>query len=136
MATAAKKTPAAPKRAPSLGSQIDAMWALREKKRALEASAKEIEEQILAAEADLMEAMEANGVEKMTGRHASVSVSTSIVASVTDWDELWKFILKTKNTQLLQRRVSDPAYRELLEMGKKVPGAESFNKKRLNLRAI
>lgn len=133
---AAKKAPAAPKRALSPGAQIDSLFALREKKRALESAANEVAEQISAAETELIETMTANGVDKMTGKLASVSISTSIVASVGDWDELWKFITKTKNTQLVQRRVSDPAYRELLEMGKIVPGVTPFEKQRLNLRAI
>lgn len=133
---AAKKAPAAPKRALSPGAQIDSLFALREKKRALESAANEVASQISVAETELMETMAANGVDKMTGKLASVSISTSIVASDIDWDELWKYILKTKNTQLLQRRVSDPAYREILEMGKKVPGVTPFEKQRLNLRAI
>ena len=131
MATAATRKPK-----PSLGAQIDKMWEIREKKRTLEASIKDLDGQLATIEAELMEDMEANGVDKMTGKHAGVSITSNTVAHVTDWDEMWKFILKTKNTQLLQRRVSDPAYRELLEMGKKVPGAEAFTKKRLNLRSL
>lgn len=129
-------TTATRKSKPSLGAQIDKMWDIREKKRALEASIKDLDGQLATIEAELMEDMEANGVDKMTGKHAGVSITSNTVAHVTDWDEMWKFILKTKNTQLLQRRVSDPAYRELLEMGKKVPGAEAFTKKRLNLRSL
>ena len=131
MATAATRKPK-----PSLGAQIDKMWDIREKKRTLEASIKDLDGQLATIEAELMEDMEANGVDKMTGKRAGVSITSNTVAHVTDWDEMWKFILKTKNTQLLQRRVSDPAYRELLEMGKKVPGAEAFTKKRLNLRSL
>ena len=131
MATAATRKPK-----PSLGAQIDKMWDIREKKRTLEASIKDLDGQLATIEAELMEDMEANGVDKMTGKHAGVSITSNTVAHVTDWDEMWKFIIKTKNTQLLQRRVSDPAYRELLEMGKKVPGAEAFTKKRLNLRSL
>ncbi len=131
MATTATRKPKL-----SLGAQIDKMWDIREKKRSLEASIKDLDGQLATIEAELMEDMEANGVDKMTGKHAGVSITSNTVAHVTDWDELWKFILKTKNTQLLQRRVSDPAYRELLEMGKKVPGAEAFTKKRLNLRSL
>lgn len=131
MATTATRKPKL-----SLGAQIDKMWDIREKKRSLEASIKDLDGQLTTIEAELMEDMEANGVDKMTGKHAGVSITSNTVAHVTDWDELWKFILKTKNTQLLQRRVSDPAYRELLEMGKKVPGAEAFTKKRLNLRSL
>ena len=118
------------------GAMIDSMWELREKKRALEASVKDVESQIADLEAKLMEDMQANGVDKMTGKHASVSITSTVVANVEDWDAFWAYIHKMKYGHLLQRRVSDPAYRELLDLGKKIPGTQPFTKKRLNLRAL
>ena len=44
------------------------------------------------------------------------------------------YVYKTKQGHLLQRRVSDPAFRELLDHGKKVPGTQPFIKARLNVR--
>ena len=58
-----------------------------------------------------------------------------VVAQVEDWDEFWKYIYRHKLGHLLQRRVSDPSYRELLEQGKKVPGVSPFNKKRMSFRS-
>ena len=118
------------------GATIDTMWELREKKRALEASVKDVEGQIADLESKLMEDMQANGVDKMTGKHASVSITSTVVADVEDWDAFWAYIHKMKYGHLLQRRVSDPAYRELLDLGKKIPGTQPFTKKRLNLRAL
>ena len=118
------------------GTTIDTMWELREKKRALEASVKDVESQIADLESKLMEDMQANGVDKMTGKHASVSITSTVVANVEDWDAFWAYIHKMKYGHLLQRRVSDPAYRELLDLGKKIPGTQPFTKKRLNLRAL
>lgn len=126
MATATK--------APPLGKLIDHLWSIREKKRELEAAVKDLDGKISSAEAELMEALNAAGLEKAAGTKASISVTTTTVANVIDWDEFGKYILKNKFLHLLQRRVSDPAYRELLEAGKKVPGTEPFAKKRLNLR--
>ena len=123
--TATKATP---------GAMIDSMWELREKKRALEASVKDVEGQIADLEAKLMEDMQANGIDKMTGKHASVSITSTVVANVEDWDAFWAYIHKMKYGHLLQRRVSDPAYRELLDLGKKIPGTQPFTKKRLNFR--
>lgn len=118
------------------GATIDTMWELREKKRALEASVKDVGGQIADLESKLMEDMQANGVDKMTGKHASVSITSTVVANVEDWDAFWAYIHKMKYGHLLQRRVSDPAYRELLDLGKKIPGTQPFTKKRLNLRAL
>lgn len=120
----------------STGSLIDRLWATREEKRRIEAELKEVDESIKAQEETLMLSLDSEGLEKATGKKASVSVSSSVSADVQDWDEFWKYILKNKFTHLLQRRVSDPAYRELLEAGKKVPGVQPFPKRRLNLRSL
>lgn len=119
----------------SLGALIDQMHGLREKKRELEASIKDLEGQATLLETQIMDGMAEQGLEKMSGTVGTVSITSSTVANVTDWDAFWAYIHKMKYGHLLQRRVSDPAYRELLEAGKKVPGTEPFTKKRLNLRA-
>lgn len=118
------------------GALIDQMWELREKKRKLEASIKDLEGQMADVESQLMERMESNNVDKITSKAASVSISTSTVANVEDWDVFLAWIYKTKNGHLLQRRVSDPAWREMVEIKGIVPGTQPFIKKRLNLRAL
>ncbi|MTV78194.1 hypothetical protein GM535_13325, partial [Streptococcus pneumoniae] len=74
----------------TLGSNIDAMWALREQKRALEAEVKVVSEKLEAYEEGLMAKLESEGMIKATGTAATVSVSESIVATVEGGDEGWK----------------------------------------------
>ena len=133
MPTSTKPTPAKPVAAN--GAAVDQLIKLREKKRDLEASVKSLEGQIEDIQSQLLEQMEASGTDKLSGKLGTASISTSVVANVEDWDALYPYIAKNKLWHLLQRRVSDPAYRELLDAGKKVPGVQPFNKKRLNLRA-
>ena len=83
-----------------------------------------------------MERMEAEGTDKAQGSKASVTISKNVVANVTDWDELWPYIVKNKFYGLVQRRVTDTAYRELLDLGKKVPGVEPFTKRALTVRSL
>lgn len=130
MATTAKAT----KKPPSLGVQIDALFTLREKLRAIQAQEKEQMELIGAAEIVLMETMEREGVDKSTGKLASVSISDIVTGNVVDWDAFGAFVIKNKYLHLLQRRVSDPAIRELFETKGKVPGVEPFTKRKINLR--
>lgn len=123
----------------STGTMIDALWAVREQKRALEASLKEVEEKQRDYEVQLEAKMAGEGLDKAAGKAASASFSTTITASVEGdegWSLLYAYIAKNKFWHLLQRRVSDPAYRELLEKGKKVPGVQPFPKKRLTLRTL
>ena len=119
-----------------VGTLVDRLWAEREKKRELEAKLKVIQEEIDEQEEALMERLKAEGLDKATGSKASISVTTNTIANVVDWDVFWAYIIKNKYTHLLQRRASDPAYRELLEQGKKVPGVQPFPQRRLNLRTV
>lgn len=119
----------------ALGKIIDKVFSLRKKKSDLEAALKDVEGQIAELDADLMESMGKAGVEKTSTKNGTVSISTSIVAQVEDWDKFLAYIYKNKYGHLLQRRVSDPAWRELIEQGKKVPGTSPFTKKRLAYRS-
>lgn len=136
MAAAAKTTKAKTAPAPSLGALIDQHWAAREEKRKLEAQVKEVEAKLAELDAQLLEHLDAAGLEKATGSKATVSITKSVVADVQDWDAFWAFIAKKKYFHLVQRRVSDPAYRELLEAGTAVPGVQPFPKRKLNLRSL
>jgi hypothetical protein len=122
----------------TIGSVIDDMWALREKKRAAEAVVKKIEDEILAQEEIVFKRLDEEGLKKADGTKASISIGEATVASVTDWDALWAYAAKHKYFHLFQKRVSDPAWRELMEKskGKGVPGTEPFTKRKLNLRSL
>ena len=122
----------------TIGSVIDDMWALREKKRKADLVVKGIEEEIAAQEIVVFDRLEKEGLKKADGTKASVSIGEATVASVTDWDALWAYAAKNKYFHLFQKRVSDPAWRELMEKnkGKGVPGTEAFTKRKLNLRSL
>lgn len=120
----------------TIGDLIDKAFALRERKKEIEAQLAEIDGQIEGVQEQLMEKLEGQGISQSRGARASCSITKSVTGNVTDWDALWPWIAKNKFFHLVQRRLSDPSYRELLESGKKVPGVEPFTKKRLNLRAL
>lgn len=139
MSVIAKRTTPAKKpakRALPLGSMIDNLWQLREDKRKSEAATKLIEKDIEAAETELLERLDKEGMDKATGRLGTISIGEALVGTIEDWDAFTAFLAKTKNFQLVQRRISDVAYRELLGMGKPVPGIKPFTKRKLNLRSV
>jgi len=71
-----------------------------------------------------------------TGKRLTISVSSEDMANVTDWGELEEFIYENRALYLLQRRPSNGPYRELVATLGKVPGVETFTKKRLSLRHV
>ena len=120
----------------AIGPMVDKLWKLREDARALEAQIKTIEDKAKSMEEEIAEQLKAQGLDKATGKSASISQTSTIVADVQDWPAFHAYIAKNKFFHLLQKRVSDPAYRELLEAGKKVPGVQPFSRKKLNLRTL
>lgn len=120
----------------TLGSAIDALWALREKKRKLETQVKEIEAAIADSETQVMELMDKEGVEKTTGKKASVSITSNVVPQVEDWDAFYAYIHRNKYYHLLERRPSVTGCRELFETKGKLPGVLPFTKRKLNLRTV
>lgn len=132
MVATIKRTPATS----TTGAIIDRLWACREEKRLLAAQDKEVSTRIKEIEEQLLERFDTEGMTKATGAKATATITTSVVADVQDWDEFWAFIIKKKYTHMLQKRVSEPAYRELLEKGTKVPGVIPFTKKTVGLRTV
>jgi hypothetical protein len=118
------------------GAMIDQLWAAREEKRRLEAQVKEVEVVAKDIEDQILGRMEAEGMDKATGKKGSVSITTSVVADVQDWDVLYPYIAKNKFWHLLHKRVSDPGFRELWDAGKKTPGVLPFTRKKINLRTV
>jgi len=120
----------------TIGSLSDSLWQLREEKRALDEQVAIIEGKIAAMSEQLMQKLDSEGTEKGAGKHCTVSITSNVVGNVTDWDALNAYIKKTGYFHLYQRRLSDPAIRELFETKGSVPGVEPFTKRKLNIRSI
>lgn len=118
----------------TIGGMTDKLITLRDKKREHEAEITKIEAEYKEVEERLFEKLDAEGTDKGNGKKGSVSISNSVVGNVTDWDALNAYIKKTGYFHLYQRRLSDPAVRELFDSKGKVPGVEPFTKRRLNVR--
>jgi hypothetical protein len=120
----------------TLGLKIDALHALREEKRAIEAQLKLKEEEISAMENDLITQMDAQGVSRSTGAHATVSITMSVRPAVEDWDAFYAFISKHKYFHLLERRPSVVGCRELFELKGTIPGVVPFTQRKLHIRSV
>lgn len=125
-----------PKKAPTLGSMCDALWALREKKRVADLAVKEIEAKIALAESQIMEKLDAEESIVAKGKLASVSITEVTSFNITDFDLFAKYVGKTKYYHLFQRRVTETAVREIFEQKGAVPGLTPFSKRRINLRSL
>lgn len=120
----------------NLGQMVDKLNATREKKRSIQKQLDEAEAAYNALAEEIIAKMDSEGVEKTTGKTASVSKSVSIKPNVLDWDAFYAYIHRNKYYHLLERRPSVTGCRELFETKGKVPGVEAFTKVTLNLRNL
>lgn len=105
-----------------LGVLIDSLYNLRQQR--LEASkavdAMKAEEAKLRDQIQLE--LEKSGLAKASGAIATAGLKRSIDPVVEDWDEFYRYIRENNRFDLLQRRVSAPAWRELNDEGTVVYG--------------
>lgn len=120
----------------NLGQMVDKLNATREKKRSIQKQLDEAEAAYNALAEEIIAKMDSEGVEKTTGKTASVSKSVSIKPNVLDWDAFYAYIHRNKYYHILERRPSVTGCRELFETKGKVPGVEAFTKVTLNLRNL
>ena len=103
-------------------------------RKALEAEAeaalaieKEIEGAIVHEMADLR-------LETVTHGGTTVAPIKEDFPQVKDWDQFWNFIIENNFRHMIEKRPSVSGFRELLSLGRAVPGVVSFAKTRLKVR--
>ena len=116
-----------------LGKQVDHFFLLRERKRQLERQLEELEAEIRFKEMELMASMDAQGISKVTGMSATVSVSESVKPSVEDWTEFEEYIHANRYFHLLERRPSVLGCRELFEKNGRIPGVVPYIQRKLRM---
>jgi hypothetical protein len=99
----------------------------------LNSKLKELGKKKSELEMKLIGEMTSEGLSLARTDYGTVSVTKEDVASVKDWAEFEEYIYENRALHLLQRRASNPAYRDELAVKGKVPGVETFTKVSLSL---
>ncbi|MCK5616845.1 hypothetical protein KAR91_84065 [Candidatus Pacearchaeota archaeon] len=111
----------------TLGGCADKLFKIKTEKAELSRKVKDLEGLEKAIKERLIQELPKDKAEGVIGKLARATIKQKNVASVKNWESFYKFILKTKDFSLMQKRVSDAAVKERWEDGKKVPGVEAFN---------
>lgn len=126
----------------TLGAAADKLWQLREDKRELDKQVKAIETEIAALTETTFGLLDAQDTRKGEGKKASIGINYAVVANTVDWQAFMAFVVAGKRgdkmayTHLIQKRVSDPAFRELRALGLVIPGLEDFTKRSLSITTL
>jgi len=123
--------------ADSVGSLIDEMHDIRERRRELAKEEKQLGQEYEALQASLISSLEATGQTGGASDIASASIKTTNVANVQDWEVFHKWLRKTNRLYMLERRPAQAAFREYVENSrghKPPPGVVTFEKTTISLR--
>jgi hypothetical protein len=102
----------------------------------LEATRSELEEMIMSDLNDANLSLARTNKTDENGKRITVSVNTEVVANVNDWAEFEEYVYDNRALYLLQRRPSNPSYREEIAVKGTIPGVEPFTKQRLSLKHV
>jgi ribosomal protein L4 len=120
----------------TIGVIIDKLWQIREDKKEIAKAEAEANAKIAALETLLYERMDKEDSTKGAGKYASVSLGTQDVVQFTPesgYDDFIKYVAKSKNYHLLERRISQLAAQEVIKLKGKLPGTQVFTKRKINL---
>lgn len=108
-----------------LGPTIDRLYQTREKRLQItkEVEALKVQERELRSE--IIETLEKVGLAKASGHLATCGITTSTEPVIEDWDSVHRYIRENDRFDLLQKRISVVAWRDLLVEGTLVPGTGS-----------
>lgn len=110
-----------------LGNIADAYFQTREKRLALDKESDALKKDEAFYQQLLIDQLKLQDITAIGGKLISVKLAPlKNKPHVTDWPEFYKYILKTKDFSLLQRRPGEAAIAERWDDGKVVPGVEKF----------
>jgi len=119
----------------NLDDKMNMLADTRAKLKVLLEQEKELKNVQNALEAEIAADMERQGLTQTGNEVCTISLKTETVPTVEDWDVLHKHISDTGRFELLQKRMSATAYRELIAMEPSVPGVRSTELTKVNYRS-
>ena len=120
----------------SVGAAIDALNTLRDKRKAIEATAAAVKAQETAFEDAIFQKFKKADLEGARGKRAQASIERVDVPTLEDPATFYKFLKRTGQFDLLQQRIAVTAVRERWSDKKIVPGIGHFHKIRLHLSKV
>lgn len=125
---------ATPNASPTLSELIGSLSELRRNKKSLESDLKNLDKMISEVEHTIVDVMDRDGVIEAKSSVGKVSLQAPVYPHVENWDQVWEFILENRYMHLLEKRMAVLAYRELIDLGRPVPGVLPFTKRKLSFK--
>ena len=120
---------------PNLDDKMNMLNDTRQQLKTLQAQEKTLKDTQNYLEAEIAADMAKQGLTQTGNDVCTISLKTETVPTVEDWDVLHQHISDTGRFELLQKRMSATAYRELIAMEPSVPGVRSTELTKVNFRS-
>ena len=120
---------------PNLDDKMNMLNDTRQQLKTLQAQEKTLKDTQNYLEAEIAADMAKQGLTQTGNDVCTISLKTEVVPTVEDWDVLHQHISDTGRFELLQKRMSATAYRELIAMEPSVPGVRSTELTKVNFRS-
>ena len=118
-----------------LNDLLSEVTKVRTEIKSVQAEEKLLKTQQRELESQISIRMQEQGLDKISNDVCTISLKNEIVPTVENWDDLHEHIVKTGQFELLQKRMSATAYRELQQMGQDVPGVSATELTKINYRS-
>lgn len=128
-----EEKPVVPVDPKKLGELIDKLTELKLQRQYHEKQAEKIGTEMAGVEEEIIHMMADAHLEKAAHGGTAVAPKDHVYAHVESWEKLYDFIETNRYWHLLEKRVSVTGYRELLELGRDVPGVVPFVKTKLSV---
>jgi hypothetical protein len=110
----------------SLGKLADLLYAARDERLVFEKQVEALKAEETRIKEYIINAFTKDAISKVSGKHATLSITEKIVPRVKDWDLFWAYIARTRSFDLVQKRAAVLACQERWNAKKKLPGVEQF----------
>ena len=119
----------------NLNTLLDELASIRGEIKSLQEQEKVLKLRQNDLDSEIIRKMEDQGLDQIANDVCTVSKKIDVLPTVEDWDVVQQHILDTKQFELLQKRMSATAWRELLQMGQAVPGVKATELTKINFRS-
>ena len=116
-----------------IGVLIDSLYSLRQQRLELSKSVEAYKLQETALREQVLEQLDDLKLSKASGSLATCGVKETVEPYVEEWDQLFEYVRAENRFDLLHKRISAPAWRELRELGALVPGTSAITVRDVSL---
>lgn len=118
-----------------IGDMVEELHQLRAKIRNDEQNLKDLKKSFDEKQWKVITIMEEQGLENASSLSATVFVAKDVLPTVKDWEALTQYIKDNDAHELFQKRITQNAWKDIIATGQEVPGVESFEQTKLNMRS-